>query len=469
MKHALSLSLCLAAAFCSPAAQAQAPRTLEFVVQAAASDPAARALSDFARAVETQTRGAVRVRLRTVTTSVVPGTLRNGAQSGALMLREDLEGLCPTVAAFRAPMLFPDLPSMDRIFETMRPVFESECVREVTVLGWTLPGPRHVFLQAPAEPNGEGLLSGVGLTETSPLQRSFFAAQPEVDPATFRAGTNRVVPGVVVAPGERGLFAGYNHVVMTPAGMELGALVVNTVAFSALTPEQQQVVREAATSTTRALTRTLRAVPLGNVTRIPESPAWTAWAEASRTRARANGGLGPLMSRMQLMLGPVTPPQTGREVVPSPAPSAPRPSAPTTEPAPTTQAEPAVEPTPAQTPPAAQPVVRPGIDFPTGELPAALMEAGYPRALAALRPRILRCYEPALRAPTPISGQVTFELRISTHGGVVGIRRLNAPALTTITEPVLTRCVESVLRGLRLPQVQSDTVTVQQTVVLRAP
>lgn len=172
---------------------------------------------------------------------------------------------------------------------------------------------------------------------------------------------------------------------------------------------------------------------------------------------------------MGLMLGPVAPPQTGREVVPAPAPSAPRPTAPTTEPAPAVQPTPAVEPTPAQPPPTTQPAGRPGIDFPTGELPPVLIEAGYPRALAALRPRILRCYEPALRAPTPISGQVTFELRISTNGGIVGIRQLNAPALTTITQPVLTRCVESVLRGLRLPQVQSDTVTVQQAVVLRAP
>jgi hypothetical protein len=33
MKHPLSLTLCLAATFCSPAAQAQPPRTLELSVQ----------------------------------------------------------------------------------------------------------------------------------------------------------------------------------------------------------------------------------------------------------------------------------------------------------------------------------------------------------------------------------------------------------------------------------------------------
>jgi TRAP-type C4-dicarboxylate transport system substrate-binding protein len=323
MKHTLSLSLCLAATFCSPAAQAQAPRTLEFVVQTAESEPAARALADFARTVEAQTRGAVRIRLRYQAMNVNAGALRQGAQIGALLLREDLESLCLTVAAFRVPALFPDMASMDRVFETMRPEFETGCGQGVTVLGWTLPGPRHLFLRGPAEPNGDGQLQRVGLAESSVLQRMFFAAQPEVDPGAVAAGVNRAVPGVAVAPGERGLFAGYNHVVMTPAGMDLGALVINTASFSALTPEQQRVVREAATSTVRALTRTLRAAPLGNVTRIPESPAWTAWADASRTRARANGVIGPLMSRMQLMLGPVAPPQTSPEVVPAPAPSAP--------------------------------------------------------------------------------------------------------------------------------------------------
>lgn len=309
MKHALSLSLCLAAAFCSPAAQAQAPRMLEFAVQATQSDPAARPLADFVRTIEAQTRGAVRVRLRYQATNVNAGALRQGVPSGALLLREDLEALCPTVVAFRVPSLFPDLPSMDRVFETMRPEFESGCGQGVTVLGWTLPGPRHLFLQGPAEPNGDGQLQRVGLAESSVLQRMFFAAQPEVDPGATAAGMNRAVPGVAVAPGERGLFAGYNHVVMTPAGMELGALVIHNAALSALTPEQQRVVREAATATTRALTRTLRAAPLGNVTRIPESPAWTAWADASRTRARANEVIGPLISRMQTLLGPVAPPR----------------------------------------------------------------------------------------------------------------------------------------------------------------
>lgn len=475
MKHVLSLSLCLAATFCSPAAQAQAPRTLEFVVQTAASDPSARALSDFARTVEAQTRGAVQIRLRSVTTNVVPGAVRNGTPAGALVTREDLEGLCPTVAAFRVPLLFPDLASMDRIFETMRPVFETECAREVTVLGWTLPGPRHVFLLAPAEPTAQGQLPSVGLTESSPLQRSLFAAQPEVDPTTWSMGRSRVVPGVVVAPGDRALFTNYNHMVTTPAGMELGALVVNTAAFTALTPEHQRIVREAAASTTRALTRSLRAAPLGNVTRIPESPAWTAWADASRTRAQANGALGPLMARMQLMLGPVAPPQTSHEVVPAPGPAAPRPSAPTvepppsaaaaTDPAPSTAPAPATDPAPPAT--AAAPAGRPVIDLPIGDIPPALRDADYPRALAATRARLVRCYEPARRAPTPIAGQITFELRISTNGGVIGIRALNNPQLTTISELTLIRCTESVLRGIRLPQVQSDAVTVQQAVVYR--
>lgn len=309
MKHALSLSLCLAAAFCSRAAQSQAPRTLEFTVQGTQTDPAARVLSDFARTVEVQTRGAVRVRLRYQATNVIAGALRQGAPQGSLVLREELEALCPTVVAFRVPALFPDLASMDRIFESVRPEFESGCAREVTVLGWTLPGPRHLFLQSPAAPSGDGQLPLVGLTETSLLQRAFFAAQPEVDPGTVLAGTHRVVPGVVVAPGDRGLFAGFNHMVMTPAGMELGALVIQTAALGALTPEQQRVVREAATAAARTLTRTLRAAPVGNVTRIPESPAWTTWAEASRTRARANEVIGALISRMQLMLGPAAPPR----------------------------------------------------------------------------------------------------------------------------------------------------------------
>lgn len=309
MKHTLSLTLCLAAAFCSPAAQAQAPRTLDLSVQTTESEPAGRALADFARTVETQTRGAVRVRLRYQVMNVNAAALRQGVPAGALLLREDLESLCPTVAAFRVPGLFPDLASVDRVFETMRPEFETGCGQGVTVLGWTLPGPRYLFLQGPAEPNGDGLLQRVGLAESSALQRMFFAAQPEVDPGAVAAGVNRVVAGVAVAPGERGLFARYNQVVMTPAGMELGALVINTAAFSALTPEQQRVVREAATSTVRGLTRTLRAAPLGNVTRIPESPAWTAWANATRTRAQAREVIGPLISRMQLLLGPAAPPR----------------------------------------------------------------------------------------------------------------------------------------------------------------
>ena len=323
MKHALSLSLGLAAAFCSPAAQAQAPRTLEFTVQTTAAEPAGRALADFARVVETQTRGTLRVRLRFDALNVAPGALRQSVVTGAFLLRDDLEALCPTVGAFRVPSLFPDLTSMDRTFETMRPEFETGCGSEVTVLGWSLPGPRHLFLSRPAEPS-DGRLPQVSMTEVSPGQRLYFAAGADFDPRMAASPPSNMTLGVVLAPAERGLFPRLAHMVTTPAGMDVGALVINTAALRSLSPEQQRVVREAAASTIQALTRTLRSAPSGAVTRIPESPAWTAWATASRERARTNPLLGPLMSRMQLMLGPVVPPQTSHEVVPAPGPAAPR-------------------------------------------------------------------------------------------------------------------------------------------------
>jgi TRAP-type C4-dicarboxylate transport system substrate-binding protein len=494
MKHLTSASLCLAATLSVPAAQAQPPRTLEFAVQNSPSDPAARALSDFARVAEGQTRGAVRIRLRFQVMDVAPGALRLGAQGGALVLRDDLEALCPAVAAFRVPSLFPNLAVMDRTFGTMRPEFEASCPREVTVLGWTLPGPRHLFVQGPVEPTAEGQLTGVGLTETSVVQRRILAAQPEVVPGAADVGGIRLVPGVVVAPGERGLFASFNHVVMTPAGMDLGALVVNTVAFNALSPEQQRVVRAAAESTVQSLSRTLRSASLGNVTRIPESPAWTQWVSASRDRAAAEPAVAPMFNRMRMMLGPVNPPQTSPvEVVPAPPPgrvpppaSEPAPTAPTTPTAPASEPAPTAPttPTPAPSEPAptspttptaptaptspTAPRGGPAVDLPFVDVPPALMEIGYPRAMSAMRSRLMRCYAPALRAPTPISGQITLTLSVLPNGSLASVRTLNAPELTTITDLVLTRCVEMVMRSLRVPGLQADPVTVRQAVVFRA-
>ena len=53
-----------------------------------------------------------------------------------------------------------------------------------------------------------------------------------------------------------------------------------------------------------------------------------------------------------------------------------------------------------------------------------------------LRSRIMRCYEPGLRAPTPLAGQITLSLRVLPNGSVTGVRTLNDPGLTTITDAV---------------------------------
>jgi TRAP-type C4-dicarboxylate transport system substrate-binding protein len=147
MKALVSLSLSAAAALVCSLASAQAPRTLEFAVQTTPAEPAARALTDFARNVERQTGGAVRIRLRFVAMNVASGALRAAAPVGAMLQREDVEALCPNVAAYRAPALFPDLAAADRVFQTMRPELESSCATGVTVLGWALPGPRDLYVR----------------------------------------------------------------------------------------------------------------------------------------------------------------------------------------------------------------------------------------------------------------------------------------------------------------------------------
>ena len=174
---------------------------------------------------------------------------------------------------------------------------------------------------------------------------------------------------------------------------------------------------------------------------------------ASRSRALADTNLLPMLSRMLMMLGPVNPVQTSpNEVVPAPPPGRPPPST--------------AAPVQAATP--APAVSAPGIDLPFVDVPPPLVEVGYPRAVSALRSRIMRCYEPGLRAPTPLAGQITLSLRVLPNGSVTGVRTLNDPGLTTITDAVLTRCVESLFRALRVPGLEADAVAVRQTVVFRA-
>ncbi len=92
----------------------------------------------------------------------------------------------------------------------------------------------------------------------------------------------------------------------------------------------------------------------------------------------------------------------------------------------------------------AQAPARPTVTLSFDALPETLASAGYARAITGARPRIIACYQTALRASPTLGGSLSWQLRLSPAG------RITSAALLPMAGPVALRttvanCVRSVL------------------------
>jgi hypothetical protein len=111
----------------------------------------------------------------------------------------------------------------------------------------------------------------------------------------------------------------------------------------------------------------------------------------------------------------------------------------------------------------AQAPARPTVTLSFDALPAPLASAGYARAITGARPRILACYQTALRASPTLSGPLSWQLRLSPAGRITSATLLPMAGPVALRTTVAT-CVRSVLLSTQFNELTTAEVNYVQSI-----
>ena len=111
----------------------------------------------------------------------------------------------------------------------------------------------------------------------------------------------------------------------------------------------------------------------------------------------------------------------------------------------------------------AQAPARPTVTLSFDALPEPLASAGYARAISGARPRILACYQTALRTTPNLGGSLSWQLRLSPAGRITSATLLPMAGHVALRTTV-ANCVRGVLLATPFNSLSTDQVSYVQSV-----